>query len=728
MKSKYRITFHYMYLAYDYVENTIWQTDSFESLNYSFNANDVTEATVVLHPDADIPSYINSRNICMRIWRKPDEETGYQLEGGTEWLVMRVVKTMRPAEEGGTTYTITAYHPLIAFRRRVIAYKADTVYADKQDYPSIMMFEYIGNNVNIGGSWKVVPGADQYVYLQSQKTLTRSFTTPAVGIYSAKLSQPMVLRTNPSPNRKVLKLARNFTVPEVIDKIYFQGTSTVFLNNDFVTIEDSVVGFLTGQTIEGNETKFDFTRIVGSANTTFQTNQEVELDSYHLYLEGGALFFAENDLIRLATISPYTSRGTVTITRGTTIAYTVMNLVSSATINTGNTFIYLRGKTQYFRANDEVTLGSGNTLVTGKITAYIESGNDQRWTFTWVSGATGQTYASGSDVRNNSNNGREQRWMFTYVSGETNFNIPKNSDAENTKYDIYVSLTAGDPLAQKFNAGDYIRLRIINFFDPQTLTFPYPGYKEVWGQVTNPFTVSASEQRWTFSLISGTVGTVFKFDESLENTVWNFGTEPLPSVAGSWQNLLRTLQDLAAQEDKAGNRTYFQFTSFAGEASYMIRQNYLNADRRADVKFSLKAGNLSEVVLTSDFEKEVNVVYAGGSGSGAAQAVEELVADSQNRGTAFFRSEEYQTFADLDGQLLLQEGKRHLAANRAKLTLRARVEDIPSCRYGVHYQHGDLVTVVTDDGTFDCHVYAVSVSVREDSEDVEVYLDAQRTI
>ena len=45
-------------------------------------------------------------------------------------------------------------------------------------------------------------------------------------------------------------------------------------------------------------------------------------------------------------------------------------------------------------------------------------------------------------------------------------------------------------------------------------------------------------------------------------------------------------------------------------------------------------------------------------------------------------------------QELMQEGEHRLAQKGLSDTIRADVIDTPSCRYGVHWELGDLVTVV----------------------------------
>ncbi len=196
-------------------------------------------------------------------------------------------------------------------------------------------------------------------------------------------------------------------------------------------------------------------------------------------------------------------------------------------------------------------------------------------------------------------------------------------------------------------------------------------------------------------------------------------------VTSGYQNLLNVLQDLAQERDSSGNRAYFELVTHQGATTFRTRKNYLGADQTARVRFGIDLGNVEELTITKDYDKEVNVLYAGGEGSADQQLVVRVRRDA-GIANGFYWCEEFETFGDVEvAQVLEAMARRELDTKRAKRILRAKVLNVGPFLYGRDYRHGDLVSLMTDEAMYTCHIYAVTVTVDENGENVEVFLDAQ---
>lgn len=557
MSASYRVTFHYM--SDD--SRMVWSTERFTSLSYALNANDVTEAVVRFAQNDAPPPEIDMRGIAMRIWRRPDTRMGYELEGGTEWIVGRITKIETPE---GFTYEVAAQHPNVILRKRIVAYKADTLQADKIERP---------------------PGD------------VSNWDTPArliAAYYRENVSQPIIDIVEAGQGEFTASATLYYQGLTRNTRVHLHDGSLLYLNDDAATKDAPDVEPMTGYE-ELHASPAGSERAVTIQATPLMG--DVPIRTFITEDTGG---WGKTDY--------------------PAVNWLVRTWAAASTLNGGSTFL----KVRFFkRATNGVEVPLFD--MTKELDSVVPK-------------------------------------MYDIFGAQEAFSI---DPTDRLVLKVYVYVVA-DPTAD--------RPRTL----PSTVEEP-----ETFGQVTES--------------------------------------------SASYQNLLNVMQDLAQQRATNGDRTYFQVVTFGGQTRFQIRKNMLGIDRSGSVFFGFAYGNISEVTVTKDYDKEVNVIYAGGEGSGIQQLVTRVRRASASA-NPFFWSEEFETFGDIEAEkiaLLQNEAWRHLDTMRARRIVRARVINAGAYLYGRDYGHGDFVTLATDDSLFTCHVFAVNVTFDGTNETVDVYLDAQ---
>lgn len=203
-------------------------------------------------------------------------------------------------------------------------------------------------------------------------------------------------------------------------------------------------------------------------------------------------------------------------------------------------------------------------------------------------------------------------------------------------------------------------------------------------------------------------------------------SEDLRECSAPWRNLLTTLQELSSYQEDGVTRYYFELRVIDGQPVFRMAPYYLGSDLSETVTFSQNFGNLGEIQITEDYGREINVCYAGGAGSGLLQYVDIVYNKIPN---PMLRSEGFESMGDIDVDAVLEDhGLRYLARNRARRLLRAKVQDTGAFLYGTSYRHGDLVSLAVNGQAYKCHIYAVSVTVEERGETVDIYLEAEQPL
>jgi hypothetical protein len=120
------------------------QLTAFSSLEYTRKINEV--GSLVLKLPSQFPLWWFGRDYRIEVWRSIDGRPAY-LDGDTQWLIRKI----NISREGGDrVLNVTAYDLNHLLKRRIVAYDAKSVYADKSDYADDMMKEIFSENFGIG--------------------------------------------------------------------------------------------------------------------------------------------------------------------------------------------------------------------------------------------------------------------------------------------------------------------------------------------------------------------------------------------------------------------------------------------------------------------------------------------------------------------------------------------------------------------------------------------------
>lgn len=128
-------------------------------------------------------------------------------------------------------------------------------------------------------------------------------------------------------------------------------------------------------------------------------------------------------------------------------------------------------------------------------------------------------------------------------------------------------------------------------------------------------------------------------------------------------------------------------------------------DGSARVLFSMHMGNVQETVLAQSTRQARNAALVGGAGEEENRLI---LSVSPGGESGLLRREMFVDAGSMaDAAELMQEGERRLAQRRFTEAIRARVRQTPSCRYGEHWELGDLVTVVAQNAQMNARITQV---------------------
>ncbi len=208
-------------------------------------------------------------------------------------------------------------------------------------------------------------------------------------------------------------------------------------------------------------------------------------------------------------------------------------------------------------------------------------------------------------------------------------------------------------------------------------------------------------------------------------------------IDGSYKNLL---DEIVANCDQAlnpatGTGRYLTFDIVCKSATQLEFRTY--ADQRGADKtvppnaltFSIKNKNLKSIEVTDDATDEYNVVYAGGAGENQNRTLVVAIDTARATYSPWSRIERF-----LDGQgdssteALTESANKELVNGRPKRTVLAEIQENKNCRYGIHYQYGDLVNVEASDEVFQCHFDTLSIKYERGRETINPILHGEKAI
>lgn len=216
-------------------------------------------------------------------------------------------------------------------------------------------------------------------------------------------------------------------------------------------------------------------------------------------------------------------------------------------------------------------------------------------------------------------------------------------------------------------------------------------------------------------------------------------TAPTGDKAFAHRNILTVMQEVAAQSAQAGMYLSFDL-AYAGRLgsgvpalTFKVAARQRGADRGAAsvgrLVFSRQFGTLSDVAMEYDWTDEVSAVRAGGAGEGAARLFASSEDPSRILQSSFGRSEDFVDQTGISTASVLQrEANEALWNGRPRLRMSGTLLEAPFARYGVHFNHGDIITVQEGGATMSARLSAVRVTVDASGEKVEAKVSTETVI
>lgn len=139
--------------------------------------------------------------------------------------------------------------------------------------------------------------------------------------------------------------------------------------------------------------------------------------------------------------------------------------------------------------------------------------------------------------------------------------------------------------------------------------------------------------------------------------------------------------------------------------------------------FSIANGNLSSITVEEDATEEFNVVFAGGAGENQNRLV--IAVDDVPRRDfgPFTRIERFLDGQDADtADSLAEQARTKMVEGRIRYIMEGEIQENENCRYGVHYNFGDLVMVEGFGSTTECHLDTIEITYKEGRETIKPVL------
>lgn len=196
---------------------------------------------------------------------------------------------------------------------------------------------------------------------------------------------------------------------------------------------------------------------------------------------------------------------------------------------------------------------------------------------------------------------------------------------------------------------------------------------------------------------------------------------PQVSTRFRYQNVLTALQGLAelgADFAVVGTGPMtFQFRAYHPRLGR--DRTVGNLEGNAPVVFSVDRGNMLNPQATESALELVNYVYVAGQGQGVDRTVVERYDASSVAETPWNRCEGFADARHLSLESSLRDyGDAFLAQRAKRVAFEFQAAETPGCRYGVHWDLGDLVTARYQAFTFAARVVSVHVALSETSGEV----------
>jgi len=205
------------------------------------------------------------------------------------------------------------------------------------------------------------------------------------------------------------------------------------------------------------------------------------------------------------------------------------------------------------------------------------------------------------------------------------------------------------------------------------------------------------------------------------------------------REVMPVLQDLANQSADAGVYLSFDITH-QGWNSYglpallfQVFKGQRGVDRGATspnrLVFSRQYGTITETKIENDWTIMADVIKAGGAGDGAARIFEYASDNSLVTESPFGRVEDFIDRNNITLATSLQaEAQAQLRESRPRLRMTGTLMDTPSARFGVHYNHGDIVTIEEAGTTFSARLSAIRITMTDSGEKIDAKVNTETII
>lgn len=129
------------------------------------------------------------------------------------------------------------------------------------------------------------------------------------------------------------------------------------------------------------------------------------------------------------------------------------------------------------------------------------------------------------------------------------------------------------------------------------------------------------------------------------------------------------------------------------------------------VIFSAARGNIENVALDEDWTEEVTVAIAGGQGEEAARLIRVAADTTRLAASPFNRIERFVDMSNVsDATQLQDEADAALRAGRPRVTLEGDLVETDGCTRGLHFDLGDMVTVLEGGLLYDVRLDMLRIS------------------
>ena len=208
---------------------------------------------------------------------------------------------------------------------------------------------------------------------------------------------------------------------------------------------------------------------------------------------------------------------------------------------------------------------------------------------------------------------------------------------------------------------------------------------------------------------------------------------PIVSKSCSKALLLPLFQEICESARQEETPVYFDvvctrlpYSSYTLQLELRTYVRQRGSDLRSSLTVSRDRGTISNPILTLDYGSEITVCYAGGSGEGSIQPVENYSATERLGASAFNRRESYIDISSTTDTAVLQSSaKEVVAAGKPKIKFSGNLVETESFRYGIEWKWGDRIAVSSHGYTFDARISAMSVRVTQGSETLEVSITGE---